>query len=126
MRRQGGPAAAETDELAEFPKASYEALVAADFHARTSRRYDGVGADALATVIVIEEVARACAPPSLIPAVNKLPHAWLLAGSEQLRQAYLPPIARGEAMASYYLSEPEAVGRGQMRPGRSATATTTC
>jgi alkylation response protein AidB-like acyl-CoA dehydrogenase len=104
------PRAAETDELAEFPKASYEALVAADFHApHIPESYDGVGADALATVIVIEEVARACASTSLVPTVNKLATLpWLLAGSEELRQAYLPPIARGEAMASYCLSEPEA------------------
>ncbi|HZA71576.1 MAG TPA: acyl-CoA dehydrogenase family protein [Propionibacteriaceae bacterium] len=104
------PHAAETDELAEFPKASYEALVAADFHApHIPEVYDGVGADALATVIVIEEVARACASTSLIPAVNKLASLpWLLAGSDELKQTYLPPIARGEAMASYCLSEPEA------------------
>ena len=104
------PQAAETDELAEFPKASYEALVAADFHApHIPEAYDGVGADALATVIVIEEVARACASSSLIPAVNKLASLpWLLAGSDELKQTFLPPIARGEAMASYCLSEPEA------------------
>ena len=59
-------------------------------------------------MIVIEEVARACAATSLIPAVNKLATLpWLLAGSEDIKQAYLPPIARGEAMASYCLSEPE-------------------
>src|ERR687896_9830 len=104
------PRAAETDELAEFPKASYEALVAADCHApHIPEAYEGVGADALATVIVIEEVARACASSSLIPAVNKLATLpWLLAGPEEIRQTYLPPIARGEAMASYCLSEPEA------------------
>src|SRR4029453_1601084 len=67
------PNAAEADELAEFPKASLEALVAADFHApHIPEAYSGVGSDALATVIVIEEVARACAATSLIPAVNKL------------------------------------------------------
>ena len=104
------PNAAEVDELAEFPKASYEALVAADFHApHIPEAYDGVGADALATVIVIEEVARACASTSLIPSVNKLSSMpWLLAGSEEIRSRYLPPIARGDAMASYCLSEPEA------------------
>src|SRR5918998_5896747 len=104
------PYAAEADELSEFPKASYEALVAADFQApHVPEAYDGVGADALTTAIVIEEVARACASTSLIPAVNKLASLpWLLAGSEELRQTYLPPIARGEAMASYCLSEPEA------------------
>jgi alkylation response protein AidB-like acyl-CoA dehydrogenase len=104
------PNAAEADELGEFPKASYEALRAADCHApHIPEAYEGVGADALATVIVIEEVARACAASSLIPAVNKLASMpWLLAGDEALKQTYLPPIARGYAMASYCLSEPEA------------------
>ncbi len=104
------PHAAEADELAEFPKASYEALRAADFHApHVPEEYGGVGADALATVIVIEEIARVCASSSLIPAVNKLASMpWLLAGSEELRQRYLPGLASGEAMASYCLSEPEA------------------
>src|SRR4029077_570607 len=56
-----------------------------------------------------EEIARVCAATSLIPAVNKLATLpWLLAGSEDIRQTYLPPIARGEAMASYCLSEPDA------------------
>ena len=60
-------------------------------------------------MIVIEEVARACASSSLIPAVNKLGTVpLLLAGSEELKQRYLPPVARGEAMFSYALSEPEA------------------
>ena len=104
------PNAAEADELAQFPKASFEALVSADFHApHIPEAYSGVGADALATVIVIEEVARVCAATSLVPAVNKLATLpWLLAGSEEIKQSYLPPIARGEAMASYCLSEPEA------------------
>jgi alkylation response protein AidB-like acyl-CoA dehydrogenase len=104
------PHAAEVDERAEFPQAAYDALRAADFHApHIPEAYDGVGADALATVIVIEEIARVCASSSLIPAVNKLSTVpWLLAGSEELRRRYLPPIARGEAMASYCLSESEA------------------
>ena len=104
------PYAAETDERAEFPRASFEALVAADFQApHIPEQYEGVGADALATVIVIEEVARACASSSLIPAVNKLASlGWIAHGSEELKQTYLPPLARGEAMGSYCLSEPGA------------------
>jgi alkylation response protein AidB-like acyl-CoA dehydrogenase len=104
------PNAAEADELAQFPKASYEALRAADFHApHVPEAYDGVGADALATVIVIEEIARACMASSLIPAVNKLATlCWINEGSEDLKQSYLPKIAGGESMASYCLSEPEA------------------
>ncbi|HYI54430.1 MAG TPA: acyl-CoA dehydrogenase family protein [Microlunatus sp.] len=104
------PHAAEADELGEFPKASFEALRAADFHApHVPEEYGGVGGDALAVAIVIEEIARACASSSLIPAVNKLASMpWLLAGSDQLRQRYLPSLATGDAMASYCLSEPEA------------------
>jgi alkylation response protein AidB-like acyl-CoA dehydrogenase len=104
------PHAAEADESGEFPKASYEALRASDFHApHIPAEYGGAGADALATAIVIEEVARACASSSLIPAVNKLgTMPLLLAGSAELKQRYLPPVAAGEAMFSYCLSEPEA------------------
>ena len=58
---------------------------------------------------MIEEVARVCASSSLIPAVNKLGTLpLLLAGSAELKQRYLPPVASGEAMFSYCLSEPEA------------------
>ena len=104
------PNAAEADENSEFPKASYEALRQADFHApHIPEEYGGVGADALATAIVIEEVARACASSSLIPAVNKLGSLpLLLSGSASLKEAYLPKVASGESMFSYCLSEPEA------------------
>src|SRR3954452_11884083 len=104
------PHAAEVDEKAEVPRASYEALVASDFHApHIPEEYDGVGADALATCIVIEEVGRACASSSLIPAVNKLgTMPLILAASDDVKRRYLPPVARGEAMFSYGLSEREA------------------
>jgi alkylation response protein AidB-like acyl-CoA dehydrogenase len=104
------PNAAAADETGEFPQVSYDALRAADFHApHIPEEYGGAGADALATAIVIEEVARACAASSLIPAVNKLgTMPLLLAASPELKQRYLPPVARGEAMFSYCLSEPEA------------------
>ncbi|GGK14960.1 acyl-CoA dehydrogenase [Pilimelia terevasa] len=104
------PHAAEADENSQFPQASYDALRAADFHApHVPEEYGGAGADALATAIVIEEVARACAASSLIPAVNKLgTMPLLLAGSADLKAKYLPPVARGDAMFSYCLSEPEA------------------
>jgi alkylation response protein AidB-like acyl-CoA dehydrogenase len=104
------PRAAEVDRTAEFPWDVYEALVKADFHAlHIPEEYGGAGGDALATVLVIEEVARACATSSLIPAVNKLGTVPLLLGaSAAVKQRYLPPVARGEAMFSYALSEPEA------------------
>jgi alkylation response protein AidB-like acyl-CoA dehydrogenase len=104
------PHAAAADETGEFPQTSYDALRAADFHAaHIPAEYGGAGADALATAIVIEEVARACASSSLIPAVNKLGSLPLiLAGSAELKQRYLPAVASGDAMFSYCLSEPEA------------------
>jgi len=104
------PNAAEVDEKAEFPQASYDALRAADFHApHVPEAYGGNGADALATCIVIEEVARVCMSSSLIPAVNKLGSMpVILAGSEELKHRYLTPMARGEAMFAYGLSEREA------------------
>ncbi|MEU1597742.1 acyl-CoA dehydrogenase [Streptomyces sp. NPDC005708] len=104
------PYAAAVDEEARFPQEALEALVANDLHAvHVPEEYGGAGADALATVIVIEEVARACVSSSLIPAVNKLGSLpVILSGSEELKKKYLGPLAKGDAMFSYCLSEPEA------------------
>ncbi|HEY6747029.1 MAG TPA: acyl-CoA dehydrogenase [Mycobacteriales bacterium] len=104
------PRAAETDETEQFPWDVYEALRKSDLHAvHIPEQYGGAGADSIATVIVIEEVARACAASSLIPAVNKLgTMPVLLSASEELKQEVLPPVASGDAMFSYALSEREA------------------
>src|SRR3954452_17107984 len=104
------PRAAEIDETGEFPWDVHDALVAADLHAvHVPEQYGGTGADAIASAIVIEEIARACCASSLIPAVNKLGTMGLmLAGSEELKSHYLGRLARGEGMFSYCLSEPEA------------------
>ncbi len=104
------PHAADVDEKSRFPQEALDALVASDFHApHVAEDYDGVGADSLATCIVIEEVARACASSSLIPAVNKLGSMPVILGaSEEVKRKYLPPLAKGEAMFSYGLSEREA------------------
>jgi alkylation response protein AidB-like acyl-CoA dehydrogenase len=104
------PYAAEVDDQSRYPQEAHDALVASDFFApHVPEEYDGVGADALATCIVIEEVARVCASSSLIPAVNKLGSMpVILAGSQEVKARYLPPLARGEAAFSYGLSEREA------------------
>ncbi|RLL70342.1 acyl-CoA dehydrogenase family protein [Streptomyces sp. Z26] len=104
------PFATEVDEEARFPQEALDALVANDLHAvHVPESYGGAGADALATVIVIEEVARVCASSSLIPAVNKLGSLpVVLSGSEELKKTYLGPLAKGDAMFSYCLSEPDA------------------
>lgn len=104
------PFAAEVDEQARFPQEARDALTLNDLHAvHVPEAYGGAGADALATVIVIEEVARVCASSSLIPAVNKLGSLpVILSGSEELKKKYLGPLAKGDAMFSYCLSEPDA------------------
>ncbi|MFI1719490.1 acyl-CoA dehydrogenase, partial [Streptomyces sp. NPDC053513] len=104
------PFAAAVDEEARFPQEALDALVANDLHAvHVPESYGGAGADALATVIVIEEVARVCVSSSLIPAVNKLGSLpVVLSGSEELKKKYLGPLAKGDAMFSYCLSEPDA------------------
>ncbi|WP_405975708.1 acyl-CoA dehydrogenase [Streptomyces sp. NBC_00988] len=104
------PYAAVVDEESRFPQEALDALVANDLHAvHVPEEYGGTGADALATVIVIEEVARVCASSSLIPAVNKLGSLpVILSGSEDLKKRYMTPLAKGDAMFSYALSEPDA------------------
>src|SRR6186997_1421534 len=104
------PYATDVDENARYPQEAADALQAADFHApHVPEEYGGAGADALATVLVIEEVARACVSSSLIPAVNKLGSLPVqLAGSEELKAKYLGRLAAGAGGFSYCLSEPEA------------------
>ncbi|MEU1330423.1 acyl-CoA dehydrogenase family protein [Streptomyces sp. NPDC005865] len=104
------PFATAVDEEARFPQEAHDALVANDLHAvHVPESYGGAGADALATVIVIEEVARVCASSSLIPAVNKLGSLpVILSGSEELKKKYMSALAGGEGMFSYCLSEPDA------------------
>ncbi len=104
------PRAAQIDASGEFPDDIYAAMVKNQLHAvHVPAEYGGQGADALASTIVVEEVARVCASSSLIPAVNKLGTTGLiLSGSHELKDRYLPAVARGDAMFSYALSEPEA------------------
>src|SRR3954454_22547071 len=104
------PYAADVDEHARYPEEAAAALQGADFHApHVPEEYGGAGADALATVLVIEEIARVDMSASLIPAVNKLGSMpVMLGGSEELKKKYLTRLASGDGGFSYCLSEPEA------------------
>ncbi len=103
------PHAAEVDADSRYPQEAHDALLATDFFApHVPEQYGGVGADALATAIVIEEVARGCASSSLIPAVNKLGSMPVqLGGGEEVKEKYLTQLAEGRGF-SYGLSEREA------------------
>ena len=104
------PYAADVDEKARYTDEALAALSASGFSAiHIPEEYGGQGGDAVATAIVIEEVARVCASSSLIPICNKLgTMGLLLRGSEELKKKVLPSIGSGDAMASYALSEREA------------------
>ena len=103
------PFAKDVDENSRFPQEAYEALQASELAAaHVDAKYGGQGADSLATVIIIEEVARVCAATSLIPAVNKLGSLPLiLAGNGEQKKKYLPQLVAGKGF-SYCLSESEA------------------
>src|ERR1700760_897980 len=96
------PYAADVDENSRFPEEALTVLNNTGFSAvHVPEEYGGQGADAVASCIVVEEVARVCASSSLIPGVNKLGTIGLiLRGSEELKKQVLPTLASGDAMAS--------------------------
>ena len=103
------PHAQAVDADHRYPQEAHDALVKAGlFAAHVPTEFGGDGADALATCIIIEEVARACGAASLIPAVNKLGSLPLiLSGSKEQKERWLRPLAKGQGF-SYCLSESEA------------------
>ena len=103
------PFAQAVDEEHRFPSEAKAALVKNGLYAaHVPTEYGGDGADALAAVLIIEEVARVCGSSSLIPAVNKLGSVpLLLGGNDEQKKRWLPRLAKGEGF-SYCLSESEA------------------
>jgi alkylation response protein AidB-like acyl-CoA dehydrogenase len=103
------PFAHDVDAESRFPQEAHDALLQARLlAAHVPTEYGGEGADALATVIIIEEVARACASSSLLPAVNKLGSLpVMLAGTEEQKKRWLTLLAQGKGF-SYCLSETDA------------------
>ena len=103
------PHAQAVDEDHRFPQEAKVALIKNGLYAaHVPTEFGGDGADALATVLIIEEVARVCGSSSLIPAVNKLGSMPLiLGGNEEQKKRWLPRLVKGEGF-SYCLSESEA------------------
>ena len=103
------PHAHAVDEDHRYPQEAHDALFKSGLYAaHVPTEFGGDGADALATCIIIEEVARVCASSSLIPAVNKLGSLPLiLSGSTEQKERWLRPLAQGKGF-SYCLSESEA------------------
>ena len=101
------PRAAQIDESGEFPWDIKELFAKHDILAIPfSPEYGGVSGSALTLIVAVEEIAKFCATSSLILSVQSLGSLpILLAGTEEQKQKYLPPLARGETLASFALTE---------------------
>jgi len=101
------PRAAEIDHTGEFPWDMKELLAQQDILAMPfPTEYGGIGASELAVVMAIEELSRQCATTGLILAVQQLgSFPILLAGNEEQKRKYLPPLASGEWLAAFGLTE---------------------
>jgi alkylation response protein AidB-like acyl-CoA dehydrogenase len=102
------PRAAEIDKSAEFPWDVVELYRENDlFGVLYDAEYGGIGASALMTLVVIEELSNVCATSGLIVAVQELGSLGIkLAGTEEQKQRFLPRLASGEWLAAYALTEP--------------------
>jgi alkylation response protein AidB-like acyl-CoA dehydrogenase len=72
--------------------------------------FDGLGLDTLSYLLALEEISRADASTAVLMSVhNSLPTQMLLNfGSAEQKERYLKPMARGEVIGAFALSEPEA------------------
>ena len=102
------PRAAEIDESGQFPWDIKELFAKNDILGIPfTPEYGGVSGSALTLIVAVEEIARFCATSSLILAVQSLGSLPIrLAGSEEQKRKYLPPLAHGEQLAAYALTEP--------------------
>jgi alkylation response protein AidB-like acyl-CoA dehydrogenase len=102
------PRAHDIDESGKFPWDIKELFAKHDILAIPfTPEYGGVSGSALTLIVAVEEISKFCATSSLILSVQSLGSLpiWL-AGTEEQKRTYLPPLARGEKLASYALTEP--------------------
>jgi alkylation response protein AidB-like acyl-CoA dehydrogenase len=106
-RERIAPRAAEIDRTAEFPRDVVELFREHGlFGVMFDEAYGGIGASALLTLVAVEEVSKACATSGLILAVQELGSLALkLHGTEEQKARFLPPLASGEWLAAYALTE---------------------
>lgn len=105
------PIAAEIDEQARMPAETIRKLGEVGFLGlMVPEEQGGAGLDALAYVIAVEEIAKACASTATVMSVqNSLVCAGFESyGDDAQKAAYLPRLARGELLGAFALTEPEA------------------
>ncbi len=101
----------EREEKAEFPARHIKNLAELGFLGMmVSPEYDGGGMDTVSYVLAIEEIAKVDASVAVIMSVNNSLVCYGLNrfGNEEQKQKYLRPLARGEVIGAFLLSEPEA------------------
>ncbi len=101
----------ERDEKAIYPEKHVRALAELGFMGMmVSPDYDGGGMDTISYVLAMEEISKVDSSVSVIMSVNNSLVCWGLEtfGTEEQKQKYLRPLARGEKIGAFLLSEPEA------------------
>jgi butyryl-CoA dehydrogenase len=114
------PVAKELDETGRYPRDILQKAAALGLTGITvPERYGGAGMDHICYAIAIEEIARACASTAVILSVQNSLYCGAIEhfGTEEQKQKFLIPFARGEKIGSYALTEPQA--------GSNAAALTT-
>ncbi|MGB8345622.1 MAG: acyl-CoA dehydrogenase family protein [Ktedonobacteraceae bacterium] len=106
-RERVAPRAAEIDHSGQFPWDMKELLAQQDIYAMPfPEEYGGLGSTEQAVVMAIEELSRACATTGLLLAVQQLGATpIILAGNDAQKRKYLPPLASGEWLAAFGLTE---------------------
>jgi len=118
------PNASEWDRAHGFPRELFGKLAGLGFMGVcVPEEYGGAGADFLSYVLVLEELSRADAGVGVTVAVHTsavtLP--ILAFGTDEQRSRFVPPLARGEAIGAFALTEPEAGSdAGSLRTAASA------
>jgi alkylation response protein AidB-like acyl-CoA dehydrogenase len=105
------PGVIERDENQSFPAEQVKKLGELGFLGMmVSPKYGGAGMDTISYVLAMEEISKIDASTSVVMSVNNSLVCWGLEtyGTEQQKEKYLKPLASGEIIGAFCLSEPEA------------------
>ncbi len=105
------PLAKEIDETGHFPRETFHKAAALGLTGvAVPEQYGGAGMDHVSYSIVIEEISRACASTGVILSVQNSLYCDPVYrfGTEEQKQKFLVPFARGEKIGCYALTEPQA------------------
>ena len=109
--REIQPIAREIDQEASFPWGVVEKMGKLGyFGIQVPQELGGAGLDTVNYMIVIEEISRVCAGLGLCVSVHNSVAVYplLVFGSEEQKQKWVPPLARGEKIGAFCLTEPNA------------------